>query len=353
MIPYYLLLGIPMLLSLFKYGDNKKKFNKKFPMLVFFIILIVMLSLRSDLCGVDLQTYRYKYNAQGFVSIKSLFDISEIEPGYSLFVNINKFLVGDFQFLLFSCAIISLVPVMALYLKESNHSILTIALFVGVAPFTMFFSGLKQSIAMGLGIICYYFCKNNKILPFLLFVYIAYMFHQSAVILLLMYPLTHVKITKKWIPPTIALYLTCLFYNKQIFGVLLKLNKNYEADYVISETGSYVFLVLLLLFTIFSVVVMKEDSNELIGLRNLLILSLFIQCFAPINTVAMRLNYYYLLFIPVLIPKIIDNCKDRYKQIVRFVEVIFILFFIFWFFNEAYTGTNYLRTFPYVAFWEG
>ncbi len=353
MFPYYLLIGLPMLLSIFSYKVNDKKVSERLPLFVFFLILLVLLSLRSVRCGVDLQTYKNKFESINISSVESVINFSSTEFGYNFFVAINKLIFNSFRFLLFSCSIVSIVPIMVFYLRETKHNILTIALFVSIAPFTMFFSGLRQSIAMGLGMIAYYYCKKNKIIPFLLIVFLAFLFHQSSIILLLMYPLTHVKITKKWILPVAVLYTIFIIYNKQIFGVLLKLNEKYETRYVISKTGSYTFLIMLLLITIFSFIMMKEDSKELLGLRNLLILSLFIQCFVPINTVAMRLNYYYLLFIPVLIPNIIDNCKDQYKQIAQLSTVVFSVFFIFWFFKEAYTGVDYLSTFPYVAFWEG
>ena len=350
--PYYLLIGLPMLLSGMRYRDNNRIFNKRFPLFMFFVIFLVMLSLRSVECGTDLLTYRNKFQYAQVISLKSLFDLSLSEPGFSLFISFNKLLSESFQFFLFSCAIVSVVPIMAVYLKETNHNILSIALFVSVAPFTMFFSGLRQSIAIGIGAICYSFCKKDKFVPFLLFVFLAFLFHQSAIILLLMYPLTHVKITKKRIVPIIVLYAICMRFNKEIFSFLLGLNPKYESRYVISETGSYTFLILLLLLTIYSFIILRDDADEVVESRNLLVLSLFLQCFAPVNTVAMRLNYYYLIFIPIIIPQIIDHCKNRYRNVANFSLVVFIVFFILWFFKEAYTGADVMHAFPYIPFWE-
>ena len=353
MVPYYLLIGIPMLLSIFSYKFNKKKLSDRLPLFVFFVILLILLSVRDVSCGVDLQTYQNKFEIINISSIESVFNFSSTEYGYNFFVAINKLIYDNFQFFLFSCAIVSIVPIMVFYLNETKHNILTIALFVSIAPFTMFFSGLRQSIAMGLGVIAYHFCKENKLIKFLLIVLLAFLFHLSSIILLVMYPMTHVKITKKWILPVSILFVIFLRFSEEIFSVLLKLNEKYETRYVISKTGSYTFLIMLLAITILSLVIPNEDSKEMVGLRNLLILSLFIQCFVPINTVAMRLNYYYLLFIPVLIPKVIDNSKQKYKQIAQLSVFVFAAFFIFWFFKEAYTGEDYLCAFPYVAFWEG
>ena len=240
---------------------------------------------------------------------------------------------------------------MALYLKESNHSILTIALFVGLAPFSMFFSGLRQSIAIGIGAICFFLCKNKKPIPFLILVFIAFTFHQSSIILLFMYPLLHLRITKKWLPLIACVFIVCFVFRNQIFGYALRFSDRYESRYVLSQTGSYMYLLLLLLLTIYSFVMLKDQEFDAFGLRNILVFTLILQSFAMSNSVAMRLNYYYLIFIPLLIPKVIDSARTEFRQIARVSAVVFVCFFFFWFFKEAYTGSDILQVFPYTPFW--
>ena len=77
-----------------------------------------------------------------------------------------------------------------------------------------------------------------------------------------------------------------------------------------------------------------------------------IQCLALVNNVAMRLNYYYLIFIPILIPKVIDGAKAENKKTAKLSECVFVIFFIAWFFKEAYFGANLLHAFPYTPFWK-
>lgn len=351
MFPYFFLIGFPLLLSLGSYGDDRRVFSKKTPLFMFFLILIILLSLRNVTCGTDLLNYRFKFNHPGPVSLLSLFDSSITEPGFLLLTAIIKKTTNSFQFFLFVCALLSLVPIMVLYLKESNYSLLTIALFVGLAPFPMFFSGLRQSIAMGIGAICYFLCKNKKPIPFLILVFIAYSFHQSSVILLFMYPLMHLRITKKWIPLVVGVFVVCFVFRNQIFGYALHFNDKYESRYVISQTGSYMYLVLLLLLTIYSFVMLKDSEFDSFGLRNILVFTLILQTFALSNSVAMRLNYYYLIFIPLLIPKVVENARTELRQIARMSSAVFVCFFFFWFFKEAYTGADILQVFPYVPFW--
>ncbi len=352
MFPYYFLIGLPILLSVFPYREGRKVFNKKFPLLVFFLTFIVLLSLRHVNCGIDLLNYRNKFNHPGPINFLSLFDFSIREPGFLLFTSICKNTTNNFQFYLFLCAVLSVVPIMVLYLKESTHNLLTIALFVVVGPFLMFFSGLRQSIAMGIGAMCYFCCKKKKPIPFLILVFVAFLFHQSSVILLFMYPLMRLRITKKWIPLVVLIVASCFVFRNQIFGFMLLLNDKYESRYVLSETGSYTFMILLLLLTIYSFVMLKDSEFDSFDLRNILIFTLILQVFAMSNTVAMRLNYYYLIFVPLLISKVIDNTRTELRQFAKVSAAVFVCFFFFWFFKEAYTGDDILQVFPYVPFWE-
>ena len=351
MFPYFFLIGFPLLLSLGSFGDSRSLFSKKTPLFMFFLILIVLLSLRNVTCGIDLITYRYKFNHPGSLTISSLFDFSLTEPGFRLLSAVFKKTFNSFQLFLAVCALLSMVPIMVLYLKESNHSILTIALFVGLAPFSMFFSGLRQSIAIGIGAICYFLCKDKKPISFLIMVFVAYLFHQSAIILLFMYPLLHLRITKKWLPLTALVFAVCFVFRNQIFGYALRVSDRYENRYVIAQTGSYMYLLLLLLLTVYSFAMLKDQEFDAFGLRNMLVFSLILQCFAMSTSVAMRLNYYYLIFIPILIPKVVDSARTEFRQIAKLSAVIFVCFFFFWFFKEAYTGTDILHIFPYVPCW--
>ena len=100
MFPYYLLIGLPILLSAFRYDDSKIILNRKFPLLVFFVTFIVLLSLRSVECGTDLLNYSNKFQFAEAVSLTSIFDLSIIEPGYELFAYICKEVTNNFQIFL-------------------------------------------------------------------------------------------------------------------------------------------------------------------------------------------------------------------------------------------------------------
>ena len=112
-------------------------------------------------------------------------------------------------------------------------------------------------------------------------------------------------------------------------------------------------LVLFASLTVFCFVIPDEAllDDDTIGLRNFLLLSLVLQLFVPVNMLAMRMNYYYIIFIPLLLPRVIMRTQVRYRDICRWTRNIMVVFFFLYFFFHAKPGGN-LHSIPYRFFWE-
>jgi hypothetical protein len=85
-------------------------------------------------------------------------------------------------------------------------------------------------------------------------------------------------------------------------------------------------------------------------------MALMLQCFAPVHVLAMRLNYYFIIFIPVLIPKILKYHKRSLKKLTIASQVVMIGFFVLYYLINTYesckTGISDLNTYPYIPFWK-
>lgn len=352
MIPYYILIIAPLIIYLL--GLYKGKKYDKACISIFFILFLILLSLRSDLIGVDLANYRFYFNRMSILSFIEVIRYS-IKGEFLFFLLVKIILLlfkNNFQIFLMIVALLSIVPIFKMYYQKSNNAILTIALFITVAPFSLFFSGLRQAIALGISVFAFRFVENKKFVKYLFLVLIAYFFHRSAIFCLPIYFLYHSKITKKWLYFIVPLMLTIFIFNEQIFTFLLSFNFLYEGRIV--STGAYSILILLVLFSIYCFVFPSklEITNEFIGLRNILLFSVIIQMFAPLHSTVMRINYYYLLYIPILIPKVKELCDRKNKRFLDMSIFLMSIFFISYFFYSAYTGVDILRIFPYIPFWE-
>ena len=351
MLPYYLLIFAPVLPLFVRIKSNKEYYPNQSSMKLFFILLFFMLALRSIDVGRDLDNYRHIFNSFSEDSWAKIFSNTE-EMSFAILNKLISVFTSNFQWVMIICAVITIIPIGYIYIHENENSMLTISLFITMSTFIMLFSGIRQSIAIALGMIAYQMTKKKKLIPFLLISLLAFTFHRSAFMLIIMYPVYHAKIDKKKLLLVIPILGAVIVFNKQIFAFLASWISDWYTT-TVSNTGAYTMLILFAAFLVFSFLI-PDDSlldKEIIGLRNFLILSLFIQMFAPLNYLAMRMNYYYIIFIPLLIPKIVNRSSSRWKRVAVVSQYIMIIFFLSYFFISA-PRTNSLDTFPYHFFWE-
>lgn len=352
MIPYYALIFLPIIYSFLRFKGQEAEKRNKIAIGIFFFIFLTMLMLRDVSIGRDLPVYKGFFGAYGHMDWSDAMS-TDMEQGFAALYKVVWHFTDDFQWFIVITAIITVVPIWYTYNRLIEDPALSIGLFLILPTFVMSFSGLRQVLAISAGMVAYEMTRKHKLIPFILTVVLAFSFHRSAFILLFMYPLYHAKITKKWLLVVVPAMGIIYLFNKPIFGFLNSLIAEYfEGD--VTETGAYMMLVLFILFAVYSFVVTRDTDldDETIGLRNFILMAVAIQMFAPLHSLAMRMNYYYIIFIPLLIPKIIKHASPNWFKPVWVSRYVMTLFFLFYFFDHAPSG-NILDTFPYKFFWEG
>ena len=358
MAPYFLLFLIPTIIWIISdrvclnAGNRILYKTESLSMDVFMLFFLLMLSLRGLQCGNDTIQYFRLFDEYGVISIRTIFENQVNEIGFKMLIRIVNVIAGNYQIFLAVTALLCVCPLWYFYRKESEIPLLTIALFLTVAPFTMYFSGIRQAISMAMGILAWYAVKKRRIVYFLAVVFLAIQFHTSALMLLLLYPMYYAKITKKWIwfvIPCIAL----VYVTRQVIfdALLMFLWKDYEQT---EETGAIMILLLLIIFSIYSYAVVDDEAldRDTMALRNILLLSVVLQIFAMLHPLSMRMNYYFLIFLPILIPKIAKRANTKYKSVTELSVVVMIIFFYGYFIRNMLIDNDGLNIFPYIPFWE-
>lgn len=361
MLAYYILFAVPICLKIiYAYNRNDSlykpaKINEEQKVIIsFFIILFLLLALRKDDVGIDLNNYKTIFNSvtrSDWVNLQN----NKIEYGYLLYNKLLSSINNNFQFFMACTALITVFPIAFLFYRESEDALLSISIFCVLSNFCMLFSGLRQSIAIAFTVPAYYCAKNKKLLWFIIFVFLAFNFHRSAMIMLLIYPLYNITISKKSIffiaPAMIAIFI----FRSKIFDFLINfIGDEYQLKYGSQiDTGAYTTLILFIMFALYAFLAIddKKIDKDILGLRNILLLAICIQFFASLNSVAMRMNYYFITFIPVLISKTYYYCKEIDRSIVNLVNIVITVFFIGYFFYNANHGADILQIFPYSLFW--
>lgn len=358
MIPYYIMIALPFLMSVVQFESQARQLitkKKNYPILVFFAVYFLLLALRHAQIGSDTVRYLEVYEQITVTGWLDLTNVRESEFAYTLLNKLVSFVFDNKQVFLAVAAAITVIPLAKLYYEESENSMVSIALFLVYPVFMMNFSGIRQGLAISMGALAYFAVKKKKPIRFILVVLLAMSFHQSAFILLLMYPLYHMRMRPVHLPILIPIYALIFLFNDRVYRFVLPLLGDKYADRYdeLGETGAYTMIILMVLFFLYAFIVPSKDQMDPVtwGFRNFLVLALVIQLFAPISPIAMRLNYYYIIFIPLLIPRITTRWKSVDPFITKVVNIVMIVFFIGYYILFT-TKANSLNIYPYIPFWQ-
>lgn len=357
MTAYYLLTGVPVLLALLMY-EIKRVYRLERPpyqravIWSFFGIYFFLMACRASVVGIDTWNYLSKFQTARHTGWVEYVSASSSE-GFALLTKLISAVTGSEQVFLAVTSLLIIFPIAKLYAEKSESPLLTISLFLVLPVFSMFFSGMRQSLAIALVPLAFRYVQEKKPWRFLLVVVLATTFHKSAWLILLLYPVYYMNITRKALLWAVPLLVLVYVFNDQIYLAIV--NVSY---YVFAQrysytgaTGAYSMLVLFVILLAFSYMFLGDTDEEATGLRNILVLTVGIQCFALINNIAMRMNYYFLVFLPLLLPKVIRRMSGRNKWFAGIVEFVCCVYFFYYFLQKAYTAQGGFNIFPYVPFW--
>ena len=359
MLPYFVMVGVPAILSLlFIWAKVETKKANQIVIDAFFAIWLILLLFRSESIGVDLPVYKMHFRNYAFFTWKEIFNgilEGEFEAGFVVISKLLSYITNDFRWMIIVCACISVIPVWILYRNEGKLGFFAIAMFINIAPFAMYFSGLRQAMAMAFVIPCYYFCRDKKLLKYLLMIFFAFLFHRSAMILIFLYPIYHLRLKKQYhllylIPIIGGIYV----FRTPLFRFLINFVGDYADEYGdgIQETGAFAVTLLLTALLVYAFIIADPEiiDYDTIGLRNVMILSAVLQVFSGVHSIAMRMNYYYLLLIPIAMVKIVQNGNKKYRDIIYLSLICMTLFFTIYYFYFIYTDLDILNIYPYESF---
>lgn len=355
-----LLLFIYSILLVFK----KKKFNKVFLFLIT-VQLILINGLRSMWIGIDTNRYyRYFHEVRSFKTISSLFDYN-MESGYTFYQKLVGLLTDNFQiFLLITASIIYVTLAFFVY-KYSGNYFFSYLFFITFEFFAFSLSGIRQSIAISLGLIAFHFAIQKKLPFFIMIVLLATSFHTSALALIIFYPLANFRLKKNHLIFLTILYTVVVVFRYQI-GALLTIfyyddrSSSMLQQYDLSNGlgGTTLLILFILIIGVIFQNVLNNDDIVLQASFNIILVSLFFQTLSSFSYLFTRLNMYFLIILIIFIPKLFEPIKSgksifNRKQLGLFKLIIKIALIIY--FTNYYLGVlemNIDKLLPYRFFWE-
>lgn len=325
-------------------------------------MLFGILALRHWSVGNDLG-FRLKYNVGYIPSFQAIntHSWSEVlkmesflnyEKGYVIFNKLVGSVYNNKQFFLAVCAFIDFISIAILIYKKSKLPLLSWMIFLGLPVFLIFFSGLRQGIAISIIVLSVKFIDEKKIIKFILTVLLASTFHKSAIVFLTAYPLYHVKISG-WKSILSILMIPIVFVLRQpLFSIFSKIFKD---DAHTRDNGSWLLFVLFCVIYIALTILNHYNRTKNNKFLNLFYFACLCQAFSGIYTTAMRVGYYFMIFLIIALPNAVYELKNNTARtsenefILGYITVFaaFVVYGIYALSTSTWACTN-----PYYFFWQ-
>lgn len=319
----YFLLFMHLLLfaMLTRSKENNKITTQSAHKRIFYVLIPgfsiwVVMALRSDMVGTDILNYSLEfYNSNFYLDYK----IRKSEMGYSYFNNFFNILGFGYQQYIALIAGIFIIAISYFYYNYSRYIVLSFYLHITIGLFSISMSGLRQTIAIGLSIIAFTFLEKNKIFLYFLAIGVAYLFHNSALVFLLLYFFRKVKITKK----NGLLFLTACLLIFNFKGTIAKVIQNVSPEkylkYIenVANVNNLVIIVMIAIPVICLIFWPKNIDEDEKYHRNMSMffvmscINFVVYFLATEIPLFERLSLYFIIFNTVLIPNIVSDIANR------------------------------------------
>lgn len=339
--------------------EERREEVRRYQNLICFICLVVLLMLRHQSMGIDLQ---WK-NESKYIGYLPLFDkiakspfkriftfyksSYSYETGFMVYVKLVSLISNDRQFFIGITSFLCLFPIWKLFDKKSKNPVLAWVIYIGMPPFQLLFSTLRQSMAIGIAALIYMWSEDRKWLRCILAGLVAFSLHSSAVLLLLVYPAVNIYAGRK-LRLAMLCSLLCVWAFKDVL-ILAALKVFPQYSYMFqTEANAYRFFAVLILIYIM-LCLSTDESRSQNAYMNLFFLSCAFQILGMFSNVAARAGYYFSNALCIILPNTLSTMKI--KENARLIEFGTAVAFSVYGLLCIYTS-GWAQCYPYYWCWE-
>lgn len=328
-----------------KYGLQQN--NYKNYMILCGFLITVLSAFRSPYVGSgDSYAYVLSYKSlQNYDSFKEFYDLRlsdydllSSEAGFYYFMWLLGRVFKDGQMALISSSIVITWATCRFIYRNSVDAPLSLMIYVCLTMFMFNMQGMRQAMAMSICLFAYEFAKDRKLIPFVLTVLLAMLFHKTAMCFIPVYFLPKLKNNiGNWLFYIFGLILCLLFVDEIIAGYYELSGEDYSGN--AAATGGGLFVVLLYLggivLTLCRPRILGKDTARIAFLGTLVGAVAYISRYVG-SDILERVSYYYYYFLILLIPEVIQELEGEEH---KFIKVFFVIGAVLLFAYRTWNGS--------------
>lgn len=337
--------------------DAKKVF-------IFFtsIHLIVVQGLRHINVGTDLRRYATHYAFSTQVPLTVYFE-SRFEVGYQFLNFLLASLGVSFQGFIFLVSVFVFTILGIFLYKYSESPWLSYMLYMSLGLFDFGFSGLRQAISMSIILVSFNSIIRKKGVKFLITVFIATLFHKTAIIFIVIYPLVNwEKVNRFYKLSYPLLFISFLAFGSVISRISISLFNEEILSRITMDSGlttSALIVLIIFVFSLISKYCIQEmkQSRYFNILLTIVSVSLLLQLLSGYNYSFTRVNLYLFHYIIIIVPLVFKNWrsslinKNKYGVFLINMLTYALLLTIIMLYYQNVLETNPHDIVPHQFFW--
>lgn len=336
-------ISLMFIYAVFALIETRYKMKPKSKKLLCFLLLLpafLMTAFRADSVGNDTIVYLRAFNQlRTFESLSQVITYSRMEVGYVALSHL--FIKFGCSYILFQAAVSGFIY-FSLYkfiVKYSENIGLSCFIFLTMRMICGPMNTVRLWLAIAILLFSVDFLLNKKLVTFLLLVGLASLFHISALVFMVIYPLYHCLFLRrnKWIVIVGSIVIAML--GRAFFVVLTQITGKYESylqsgyfnDF--NKTAIYLTLAIDVCFAILLYVVSSRNKERNIdtehGLEYLfpiiMTLILGLDIIGLTNTIMDRISDYFSVCYLLIIPSVIKRIRLNGNRTAITICILFML----------------------------
>ena len=288
------------------------------------VILAVITGMRHSITGSDTSTYIRSFKQFRKLPwdkvISEIYDYYEI--GYRAIIKIIGYITDNENVFFLIVALFFAFSLGIFITRNSKNRFMSLILYFTVGAFSFQVSGIRQSLAMTILLFSFEYIKERKLVKFLITVFIASLFHKSAVVIVPMYFLAYIKMNiVSFVMFAIGGGVICV-YVIPLMQLFQKITNRYEVYAPIGFSGGGFVVILMYIITIVVSYMymnsLEKQNKHNVFFFNMAFVSLLLYILRYFIGIAERISFYYQFAFIILLPNVIEAIPDdKTRRIVR------------------------------------
>lgn len=318
--------------------------------IVLLLQLILIAALRNESVGADTLGYSDYFTIIRDNSLQHCLDYLRLEPLYVVYNKALSFFSSDPRILIVANSVIIYTVIVNSIYKYSPVIWISIFLFVSLGFFDSSLNVSRQWMAITITVISYPYIIERKLYKFIICIVIAFLFHYSAILFMIVYPLYNFKITWKYVALVVLSALIIRTVAAAVYFYILSFT--YAADMEVDlGSGGYGMLTMLSATMLCGMFLKpKHLSDEERLFYHLMILAASLQILSLTVSIFVRVVLYFQLGMIFYIPIIIKHQKSIVVKTI--ISSFIIIMTSIFYFGIVISPATRQGTVPYLFFWE-